>query len=235
LEFPSLPPSGASSSTSEQELQIARTTLEIAALMFAQSDDMVSFERYLQRLLPYYVRDSPLRASMAPSTLEFQVIGLQLLHLIVEKRLSDFHLLLELLPAAAHADQCVAFAKTLEQSMMAGNYGKVLKARGDVPEAYYAGMMEKLVGTVRAEIASCSETAYAALPLAELQRMLLFPGTSELLAFCNAQDGWTVSGADVTFSAAGGASDSASKLPEIPAQRLVQNVLAYATELERIV
>ena len=234
IEFPSLPPTCGASANAKEELIVARHTLELGALMFVQAKDMVAFERYLQRLLPYYVRDSTLRATMAPSELEFQIIGLQLLHLIVEKRLSDFHLLLELLPAEAHADQCVVFAKTIEQSMMAGNYGKVLKARGDVPDAYYKSLMEKLVDTVRAEIASCSETAYSTLPLAELQRMLMFPDSKTLLAFVATRDEWSVVGDTVAFPG-DGAAEGATKLPEIPAQKLVAQVLSYATELERIV
>src|SRR5690606_21278479 len=74
----------------------------------------------------------------------------------------------------------------VEQCLMEGSYGKVWNSRANVPAPEYVFFMDILMGTIRNEIASCSEKAYTSLPLADAATLLYFKLQDELLAFAKA-------------------------------------------------
>ena len=80
------------------------------------------------------------------------------------------------------------------------------------------------------EVAACSEAAYKTLPVASAQRMMLFDSEAELLEYISEeQPTWSVDKGVISFNVE---DESGTK---VPSQELIQNTLAYATELERIV
>lgn len=58
------------------------------------------------------------------------VRGLNLLFLLVENRLAEFHSELELMDDAERAEECVVFPVLLEQYLMVGSYDQVRRGRG---------------------------------------------------------------------------------------------------------
>ena len=65
-------------------------------------------------------------------------MGLNLLRLLVQNRIAEFHTELELLPVKALEHPCIKHAVELEQSFMEGAYNRVLSARQAVPhDTYY--------------------------------------------------------------------------------------------------
>ena len=112
---------------------------------------------------------------------------------------------------------------------MEGSYNKILTAKAAVPLPLYAIFMDTLSETVRAKIADCSELAYASLPIAEVQKLLLLPSADETNKFIASRPAWTVAGSKVNFNR-----QQDAKV-DIPAFKIIKQTLEYATELERIV
>lgn len=80
---------------------------------------------------------------------EYPILGLNLLRLLVQNRIAEFHTELELLSQSALDNPCIKHAVELEQSFMEGAYHRVLSARQTVPDATYAYFMDLLAKTVR--------------------------------------------------------------------------------------
>lgn len=88
------------------------------------------------------------------------MVGLNLLRLLVQNRIAEFHTELELLPIEStgltsggapslQSDPCVRTAIEVEQCLMEGAYTRVLAARQSVPHAAFAYFMDLLMTTVR--------------------------------------------------------------------------------------
>ncbi|KAI0265176.1 proteasome 26S subunit [Gloeopeniophorella convolvens] len=208
---------------SEKDLCAARDILEIGAFWSIRTKDVPSFDRYfsqLQTTLPHSEREFPIR-------------GLNLIRLLIQNRIADFHTTLESLPLPADelgANPYIRHPVDLERWLMEGSYSKVWNAREEAPAEEYKFFVDSLMGTIRNEIASCEEAAYQSLPLKDAATLLFFKSQSEVLEFAK-QRGWQVNLTEgtITFSQKG-----EEKL-EIPKEKLIANNLAYARELEQIV
>jgi len=86
---------------------------------------------------------------LPPSPQEYPILGLNLLRLLVQNRIAEFHTELELLSSAALENPCIKHAVELEQSFMEGAYNRVLSARQTVPHDTYVYFMDLLAKTVR--------------------------------------------------------------------------------------
>ena len=162
---------------------------------------------------------------------QLPILGLNLLRLLAQNRIAEFHTELELIaPDAQATNVYVKYPAQLEQHIMEGSYNKVLAAKQGglfAREGMY--FMDLLVETVRDEIADCSEKAYASIASAELRALLMLGSDAELGEYADAR-GWAV-GADGVVAFGGG--DAKPLL--LPSKELIQETLSYAKELERIV
>lgn len=99
LSFSSLPPAAPSAPTQvqQQELLLAREVLEYGALLSIKMTDIPSFERYVAQLKIFYTDC----ASILPeSQKQHPILGLNLLRLLAQNRIAEFHTELELVPTA---------------------------------------------------------------------------------------------------------------------------------------
>merc|ERR1719231_1904579 len=163
LDFTSLPPASVGPSpspTQQQELVLAREVLEQGALLSIKTMDIPAFERYVAQLKIYY---SDCATALPPSQRQYPILGLNLLRLLAQNRIAEFHTELELIPPELqHSNIYIKYPAQLEQHIMEGSYNKVLSAKSEgvfQKEGMY--FMDMLVDTVREEIADCSEKAYA--------------------------------------------------------------------------
>jgi len=238
-QLPTLPPAGnGTGANAADERAVAQRALEYAVLLAAKREDVEAFECQMSQLKPYYADDGA-AAGAAPSAARCLVVGMNLLHLLMENRLAEFHSELELTTEADRADAHVQFALGLEQRLMEGSYGKVLEAKGSCP-AEFAFFMGGLVERIRDLVAEVSEAAYGALSLAEAQRLLHFGGRAELLAYiAERQGGWVVDAAagSIVFDAKDSSAVKGKGVSgkDIPSFQLIKETLLYATELDRIV
>jgi len=229
LDFSCLPPAAPSAPTNaqQQELLLAREILEHGALLSIKTMDIPAFERYVAQLKIYY---TDCAAALPESQKQYPILGLNLLRLLAQNRIAEFHTELELIPAQLQLSNIyIKFPAQLEQHIMEGSYNKVLSAKQDglfSQEGMY--FMDMLVDTVREEIAECSEKAYASIAAADLQSLLMLSSAKELGEYAENR-GWTIAGGMVSF----GKQEEAPL--QLPSSQLIRETLSYAKELERIV
>ncbi|XP_021894848.1 26S proteasome non-ATPase regulatory subunit 8 homolog A [Carica papaya] len=227
--FRSLPPLFEDTPNAVQELMIAREIYEHAVVLSVKVEDQDAFERDFFQLKPYYTDAS---SRLPPSPQEYPILGLNLLRLLVQNRIAEFHTELELLSSTALENPCIKHAVELEQSFMEGAYNRVLSARQTAPDETYVYFMDLLAKTVRDEIAGCSEKAYDYLSISDATKMLLFSSEKELLEYVKEDHPeWEVKNGFVFFQKA----KETAPCKEIPSLQLINQTLSYARELERIV
>ncbi|KAI3997347.1 hypothetical protein MKX01_003150 [Papaver californicum] len=226
--FRSLPPLPEETPNSVHELTIARDIYEHAVVLSVKAKDQDAFERNFFQLKPYYTDT----AGRPPSAQEYPILGLNLLRLLDQNRIAEFHTELEILSAGAMENLCIKHAVELEQSFMEGAYNRVLSARQTVPHETYVYFMDLLAKTVRDEIAGCSEKAYDYVSLADAKQMLMLSSDKELSEYVTEErSDWEIKNGFVYLQKA---KDSAP-CKEIPYRQLIDQTLSYARELERIV
>lgn len=115
---------------------------------------------------------------------KYQLLGLLLLFLLSQNRVSEFHTELELLPQEIiHKNEFIRHPLALEQYLMEGSYNKIFLAKGNVPSPNYSVFMDILLDTVRGEIAACLESSYDKISLKEAARRLNLNTEKEVAEF----------------------------------------------------
>ncbi|EAU84281.1 proteasome 26S subunit [Coprinopsis cinerea okayama7 len=212
------------------DLVVARDILEIGALTSIRSKDIPSFDRYFSQLQSFYTdyRNLP---NFPPSKREYPIRGLNLIRLLTQNRIADFHTTLESLPADVIAENpYIKHPVNLERWLMEGSYSKVWNAREEAPAEEYKIFIDSLMGTIRNEIASCEEAAYESLPIKDAATLLFFTSQSDLAKFA-AERNWQI---DLTAGLIRFSQKTEEKV-QIPKQKLIAASLLYARELEQIV
>jgi len=208
-----------------KELLLAREILELGTLLSVKMHDLVSFNRHIAQVKTYY--NDTGKIQFPPSQRQFPILGLNLLHLLADNRLAEFHTELELIPVDDHNNIYIKHPIQLEQYLMEGAYNKLYASRADVPTETSTFFMDILMNTVRDEIAECSEKAYKSLPLKDAQKILFLASTQELIEYAQKRN-WEI-GETLVFK-----TDQKAQV-DIPADKLIFQTLTYAKELERIV
>ena len=125
----------------------------------ALQDDAL-FARNFAQLKAYYTDLKPL---LPPSEQQHPLLGLNLLRLLAQNRIAEFHVELELLDAPALASPHIDFPRQLEQNLMEGLYERLYGAMDAAPSAHMRSFVSQLQATVRAELAACAASVRAPL------------------------------------------------------------------------
>lgn len=172
------------------------------------------------------------KSNLQESSYKYQLLGLNLLFLLSQNRVAEFHTELELLPVEIiQTNIYIRHPLSLEQYLMEGSYNKIFLAKGNVPAASYNFFIDILLNTVRDEIGACMENAFDKISVKDAARMLNLTSEKEVMQFCTRKN-WTLSkDGYFHFSA-----PSEKKVEEpIPSSELVTLAIDYARELEMIV
>jgi hypothetical protein len=220
-----------------KHLQLARDTLEVGAIISIRLKDTESFTRYFQQLQPFY--SLPESALPKDGSAASKVTGLYLLLLLSEGDYAGFHTLLETLEveAAQHGkkledDAFVQYPIRLEQALMEGSYDRVWgeTKKDKVPSEEFGLFTDILIGTIRKEIASCSERAYPSIPVSDAKSLLFLDSEGSVVKFAE-ECGWVVKDSRIYFPQQ--EEDYAGK--DVTSDQVIENTLGYARELEMIV
>eukprot|EP00112_Aurelia_sp_Birch-Aquarium-sp1_P001694 Seg1183.10 transcript_id=Seg1183.10/GoldUCD/mRNA.D3Y31 product="26S proteasome non-ATPase regulatory subunit 8" protein_id=Seg1183.10/GoldUCD/D3Y31 len=224
IGFQYMPTTG--SMPSPQELILARDVLEIGVQWSVVMKDIPSFERYMAQLKCYYYDYSGI---LPESPYMYQLLGLNLMSLLAQNRLGEFHTELELLPAKEIQNSVyIRCPVALEQYLMEGSYHKVFLAKDNVPAEAYYFFINILIDTLRDEVAACMEKSYQQISFKEATRMLFFQNDANMTEY-SVKRGWSIVGNSYHFTA------DAHDKQEVSANKLIEQCLGYAKELERIV
>mmetsp|Transcript_4324 Transcript_4324/g.6477 ORF Transcript_4324/g.6477 Transcript_4324/m.6477 type:complete len:271 (-) Transcript_4324:192-1004(-) len=209
----------------KEQLVLSREVLELATFLSVIIDDSKGFERHIAQVKTFYQDYS---AQMLESPRKWTVLGLNLMYLLANNKLSEFHTELELIPAKGLSDEYISYPVEIEQRLMEGSYRKVLSARKSVPSPLYNQFMDFLVQTVRERISDCTMKAYVSIPLEEGKKLFFLENDSKLAEYVKKR-GWKIDGKTITWNTA------AEKTISLRSKDLLKESLTYATELERII
>ena len=91
-----------------------------------------------------------------------------------------------------------------------------------------------LVGTIRSEIADCSEKAYPSLPISNAKNLLFLESEGAVMEFAQ-QRGWTLRDGRIYFPVEPEAATRSEKDILVASGSIIENAIGYARELETIV
>lgn len=200
----------------------------MAVLLSVKLEDETAFERHVSQVKTYYVDYAGI---ISPSSRQNLILGLNLMRLMAQNRIAEFHTELELVPAASRSDKYIDYALRLEHYLMEGSYSKIREEKISVPDTSFNFFVDSLMLTVRGEIAACSESAYKSLPCSSTQRMLSMASEAELHEFCDSR-GWRIENSVVYFN---DKTDTGPSMQQVPSMDLIGRSLEYARELEQII
>lgn len=210
------------------DIQHAQDVYELATLLSVRQEDEAGFERHVSRVKTYYVDYAGV---LPPSKRRNLILGLNLMRLLAQNRIGEFHTELELVPADARADPYIAYALSLEQYLMEGSYSRIATERAKAPDASFNFFLDMLMLTMREKIAACAEQAYQSISTDAAGKMLSIANKGELAAFCD-ERGWRVVGKEIFFAPA---TDGVPNMEQVPSVELIKRSLDYARELEQII
>jgi 26S proteasome regulatory subunit N12 len=209
-----------------QELNVSRDTLEIGAQYCVARQDTQGFQRYMAQLQSYYYDYAGL---LPESALKYQLLGLNLLCLLSQNRVAEFHTELERIPLdQIKTNVYIRHPVSLEQYIMEGSYNKILHAKGNVPAESFKYFIDILLNTVRDEIASCLEKSYPEIGCADAARMLSLPA-SDLDQYSKDRN-WTIRSGRLYWQVETDKEDHT-----VPSLQLAKMAISYAKEMEQIV
>jgi 26S proteasome regulatory subunit N12 len=220
-------PESAASSTRE-ELIIARDVLEIGAFWSIARKDIPSFERYMAQLKCYYL---DYKEELPESAYKCELLGLNLLCLLSQNRVAEFHTELELFahPELHVLDNIyIKHVVALEQYLMEGRYNKIFMAKRQVPSEAFSFFIDFLLDTIRDEISNCVEKSYNRLRVDAASKVLNISGQN-LMTYAKKR-GWTHSHDGYFYFNTEKKNDD-----NIPSLELARDAIEYAKELEMIV
>mmetsp|Transcript_32094 Transcript_32094/g.37407 ORF Transcript_32094/g.37407 Transcript_32094/m.37407 type:complete len:262 (+) Transcript_32094:143-928(+) len=223
LDFPS----------TDEYNSIASSTLEMGVLLSVANEDLDAFARNVSQLKAYYSLLPP-SSSTNTSNQKSHILGLNLMYLLVDNSLSEFHSELEFIK---HSDtqassKYITFPINLERQLMVGSYDEVLNAKANTPDPSYQFFMDQLLQTVRDSIADCVEVSYKTLKVKNAVEIMKFDSVEDMMEYVQeCRDDWILQGDMFCFQLG----DSGNKAADIPSKKLIAQTLTYATELERIV
>lgn len=257
-------------SSHNNNIGLTTQALECGVLLSLADGDLDAFSRHISLLLPYYYsnNNNDDNDSQTPTSTTTDrrnhILGLHLMHLLVEHRLAEFHSALEVIPEReASTSPYLSFPIALERQLMVGMYDEIF--RTPIPHVSYQFFVDQknsIRQTVRDSIADGFEVAYESLSLTDAAQMMKMDengsssssdgGVQALLEYIREyRDDWIVEGLDDD----GGGDESRMKLDsdhnlaritfspvettltsaEIAAGDWIQQSLQYAAEMERIV
>ncbi|CBF83555.1 proteasome regulatory particle lid subunit RPN12 [Aspergillus nidulans FGSC A4] len=232
------------SSTNPELLVLARETLELGALSAIRQTDAPAFTRYYQQLQPFYDLEREGSSTLDTRTSQrSKITGLYLLLLLSSGDGSSFHTVLEGLVEEASLkggnvedDPFIKYPVNLERNLMEGSYDKVWRETNSerVPSEDFALFSNVLVGTIRSEIADCSEKAYPSLPISNAKNLLFLESEGAVMEFAQ-QRGWTLRDGRIYFPVEPEAATRSEKDILVASSTIIENAIGYARELETIV
>lgn len=211
-----------------RDVALARDVYESAALLSILQEDAVAFERHVSQAKTYYFDYAGV---IEPSTNQNLTLALNLMRLLAQNRIAEFHTELELVPCGARADAKIKYVLGLEQFLMEGSYAKITASGDAPPHPSFEFFLSILMVTVRDEIAACSEAAYKQISIPVAMKLLSFSAEAEVRTFA-AGRGWSVVGDAIHFV---DTTELAPSMEQVPSMDLIKRALFYAGRLEQIV
>lgn len=120
--------------------------LEIGAFHSLRQENLKAYWQYNSQLQPFY---NNLSSVLPPSPNRPITLGLHLLALLADGKLTEFHTLLETLDKELLGDVFVRLPIDMDRWLMEGSYLKIYRAKNRVPREEFQYLLQQLWGTMR--------------------------------------------------------------------------------------
>lgn len=231
IGIPSMPPSNVHAA---EELTLIRTAYELALQAYIQIQDTNGIEQCFDMLKVLYFDYTGV---IGASEHVWKVLGLYLTYLLSFNKITEFHTELEAIPFKERANKFIRFAVELENFFMEGNYQQVLDSKDNVPAQEFSFFVNRILDTIRFEIAASFEKAYDSLHVNSACELLRLNSRQELSDFISVfekerqlQKEWALEGDWLKLKG-----EEEKKSSELQNWHLISQAVSYAVELERIV
>lgn len=120
--------------------------LEIGAFHSLRQENLKAYWQYNSQLQPFYTNLSTI---IHPSPNRPITLGLHLLALLADGKLTEFHTLLETLDKSLLDDVFVRLPVDMDRWLMEGSYLKIYRAKDRVPREEFQYLLQRLWSTMR--------------------------------------------------------------------------------------
>jgi len=152
-------------------------------------------------------------------------------------RIQEFHVGLESVPLSEMSDKNIEFVAQVEKSLTLGNYKEVLNCKKSSTHEFFNLFLERILETIRFEIARSAEKAYTSLALKDVLELFQISSEENLVKFLKNQENaakdndviWRLENKRLYFDVVG------QMGKHINADGLIMNMLNYAQDLEKII
>jgi 26S proteasome regulatory subunit N12 len=113
---------------------------------------MTTGQKFLDFVVPLRLILVSISSVLPPSKREYPIRGLNLIRLLIQNRIADFHTTLESLPLPADEialNPYISHPVNLERWLMEGSYSKVWNAREEAPAEEHKFFVDSLIVTIR--------------------------------------------------------------------------------------
>jgi len=215
-------------------LTLSRTYEENVLSYSIRTKNFVEFENAYNR---FKTLNEDFAGVIGKSTNTEQITALYLLYLLSFSKISEFHVALEKLSEDEKQNKLIAFAIKLEDAFMVGSYNEVLASKSKAPAEYFNVFLDRIIDTIRYEVARSLEKSYAYLTVPDAIKFLYLKEQSELVQFVKGQEtfarengaAWRIEDNKLHFSPL----DTERK--KIEALASANELFQYAEELEKII
>ena len=144
---------------------------------------------------------------------------------------------MESVPSAEMSDKHIVFVASIEQSLTLGTYKEVLNCKRNSTHEFFNVFLERILETIRFEIARSAEKAYTSLALKDVLELFQINSEEVLVKFVKNQESaalengviWRFENKRLYFDLVG------QQGKNINADGLIMNMLNYAQDLEKII
>ena len=149
---------------------IIGTILEAQMEFYLSEKKEKEFEQVFQQVKQFYYEYSNI---LPESNKRQYYIGLYLLFLVSNNRMTDYCFELEFLKLEDFDNKEIALAVDIEHCISEGNYNTLYTKNNDVKDKYYQYFLNKLSSTIRFQIAKSVESSYESIKLDVLLNLLI--------------------------------------------------------------
>jgi len=206
--------------------KLAMECLEMGALIGLKIGDISLFEKSISQLKEFYISNEIKKCTKNREKL----MGLYLMYLLTQNRLSDFHVELELLNYDDLKNKFIAFPMNIEQYLIQGRYNKIINAKNDIPNDQYKLFLDEMKTTVRNQISNSIQVCQDDIDLPSLLKMLGLGTKNDLQNYINQnKKNWKIVGDNVTFKPV------EPQKQQINAMITSKDMLQFTSDIETIV
>lgn len=177
FQFQTLPPFAPQANIDIEEYKLSLAFLEREMDFHLCNKDTKSFQQTFKKIKQFYFDFIPI---LGKSERRLYFIGLYLLHLLVNNKLTEFSTELEIIPIEDLNNHYINIPRLLNECFMEGKYKTVSEIKTQTDDQHYRFYLNKFNDAVRFEIVRSIEKSHDIIKINKLKYLLSFDTDEEM-------------------------------------------------------